>query len=302
MKGLSRILLVFPLLAVPCLFDLSAQALFEPEDGVVYHGVGWGDEAQTNYCAMFAGDKQPLLFQNIFAIPGGARLLTVARILEALDPPNMHHEKQFAELSVHFMLGDETAVDSAFTFTGQYDSYIDTLAQALIQNGRPVFLRIGLEMNGPWNGYSPWIFPKAFRKLVLGLRARNVKDIVYVWCYEPDAESDFADSTERGWKWFPGDDAVDWFGLDLFDADHFNPDLSDSTGSRLTKKGRSTAFLRFAAERGKPVYLNELSARHVYISADRNDPDFDDGKRDWDAWFDPFFRFLALNPIIKAFN
>jgi hypothetical protein len=43
--------------------NLRAQELFEPPDGYIYHGVGWGKEAQNHYCDMFSQDHQPLLFQ-----------------------------------------------------------------------------------------------------------------------------------------------------------------------------------------------------------------------------------------------
>jgi hypothetical protein len=283
--------------------DIRAQTNtpFEPPDGFVYHGVGWGTQAQIEYGNMFTPMQQPLLFQNIFAIPGGTRPLTVDRIRGMLRPDHIDPDRQFAEISVHFMI-DGQAVDSAFAFSDEYDPYIDTLAQALLIHDSPVFLRIGLEMNGAWNGYTPWIFTKAFRKLAEALHHREIDNVAYVWCYEPDAPADFADSTENGWAWYPGDDVVDWFGLDLFDADHFDPDLPDSTRNDLTKKGRSEAFLEFARERGKPVYLNELSARNVFITPDAADPDSTDGKHDWETWFEPFFRFLDLHPSVKAFN
>ena len=99
---------------------------------------------------------------------------------------------------------------------------------------------------------STYTFPKAFRKLVLGLRQRGVTTFATVWCYEPDGPGDFADSTAKGWKWYPGDDVVDWFGLDVFPADHFDPSEPDTNRNGLTKKGRSELFMKFAEQRGKP--------------------------------------------------
>lgn len=282
---------------------LAAQAPYEPPDGTVYHGVGWGSGAQEIYIDLFDEAHQPLLYQSIFGIPGNPlRPFTVESITDWLRPRHIDPESQYAELSVHITEDGSVMLDSAFAFTDAYDSYMDTLAKALVLHDRPFFLRIGLEMNGPWNGYTPWIFPVAFRKLVEGLRSRGVTKMATVWCYEPDAEADFADSTEAGWKWYPGDDVVDWFSLDVFDADHFDPDLPDSTGTRPTKKGRSELFLQFAEARDRPVYLNEVSARGVFIVPDGSDPDSAEGKADWDLWFDPFFRFLEDHPLIKAFN
>ena len=107
-------------------------------------------------------------------------------------------------------------------------------------------------------------------------------------------------------EWYPGDDVVDWFGLDPFDVDHFDPDLPDSVEGRngwdISKKGKTEKFLRFAREREKPVYLNELSARHVWITPFRPGVDSTHGSVDWEFWFEPFFEFLDDHPNIKAFN
>jgi hypothetical protein len=274
------------------------QAKYEPPDGFVYHGVGWGDAAQAAYAGIFPESQQPLMVQVIVDLPGGPRPFSARQLLSRMDAVQTG---QAVELSVQLMQNGK-AVDSVFAGSAMFDWCIDTLAWILRQHGRPVFLRIGLEANGPWNGYTPWHFPAAFRKMVLGLRGRGIEKIATVWCYEPDAEADFADSTQAGWKWYPGDDAVDWFGLDLFDADHFHPDLPDSTRGGLTKKGRSGKFLAFAGSRKKPVYLNELSARGMNITGDAVDPGGLDGKKDWEGWFKPFFRFLELHPVVKAFN
>ncbi len=285
-------------LATPVLSYAYYGALYEPPDGEVYHGVGWGRDQQIIYDGLFTDDMHPLILQAMADLPG-TRGMTVPRLIAALTEPITHPDSQYIELGVHFK--DATHVyDSVFAFTDQLDNYIDTMAIAFNSYGRPFFLRIGYECNGNWNGYSPWIYPLAFRKLVEGLRARGVDNFASVWCYEPDALEDFADSTRQGWKWYPGDDIVDWFGLDVFDADHFDPDLPDSLGGRLTKKGRSEMFLRFADQRGKPVMLNETSARHIYISPDSLDPGWNDGIHDWGAWFEPYFEFIAVHPIIKS--
>jgi len=290
-------------------------AKYEPPDGKTYHGVGWHTASQNAYSEMLPDNMQPLLHQAMVALPGYMRRggMTVTGLLNAIAPNNFDSETQYAEISTHFILstirGDSTVtmmVDTIFADSDTYDSYMDTLAIAFRQHGRPIFFRIGLEMNGSWNGYTPWVFPQAFRKLVLGLREREVDNFATVWCYEPDAANDFADSTGRGWKWYPGDDVVDWFGLDPFDADHFDPDEPDSVEQRgrmvISKKGKTEQFLAFAQERRKPVYLNELSARHVWITPHDEDIDSTHGEVDWDYWFAPFFEFLDNHPNIKAFN
>jgi len=277
-------------------------AKFEPPDGSIYHGCGWdGYSSQAYYNAMFPDDHHPLILQVVADMPG-TRWFDVSHIVQSLTRNIVHPDSQYIEYGVHFRGTDSTMLDSIFALTTDMDHYIDTVAIALQTVNRPFFLRIGFEFNGYWNPYHPYIYPLAFRKLVTELRARGVPEFASVWCYEPDAQADFADSTTPGWKWYPGDDVVDWFGLDPFDMEHFNPALPDTERGQLTPKGRSEAFLRFAQQRQKPVFLDELSARNVFILPDSLDPQGDSGRADWYYWFEPFFEFVAGHPDIKGWN
>jgi hypothetical protein len=277
-------------------------AKFEPPDEFIYHGCGWdGYSSQANYHAMFPPEHHPLILQVVSSMPG-TRWFDVPHLVQSLTRNIVHPDSQYIEFGLHFRGDDSTMLDSVFALTTEMDHYIDTLASALESVGRPFFLRIGFEFNGDWNPYHPYIYPLAFRKLVTELRSRGVPEFATVWCFEPDAAADFEDSTGQGWKWYPGDDVVDWFGLDPFDMEHFNPALPDTARGQLTPKGKSEAFLRFAEERRKPVYLNELSARHVFIVPDSLDLQGDSGRADWEYWFVPFFEFVGNHPNIKGWN
>ncbi len=277
-------------------------ARYEPPDGTIIHGCGWdGYNSQAYYNSMFPSTHHPLVLQAYFSIPG-TRTSTVARCIQSMTLSIVHPDSQYIELGVHFTDATNSYLDSVFALTTSLDRYIDTLARAFQQVNRPFFLRIGFEFNGVWNPYHPYIYPLAFRKLVTQLRARGINNFASVWCYEPDAPADFADSSAQGWKWYPGDDVVDWFGLDPFDMDHFNPTLPDSFRGDLTKKGRTERFLQFAEQRRKPVYLNELSARNVFIVPDSLDQNHTQGRSDWEYWFVPFFQFVRNHPNIKGWN
>jgi|GEM_PF-2429242 len=305
MKFLTAIIFLMAILSPTANAHYGAK--FEPPDGKIYHGVGWQVQAQNAYSEMMPDTLQPLVFQMMSDLPGMMLRggMTVENLLRMFRAEHINQESQYIELSTHFKRNGET-VDEQFLNQDALDGYIDTLAIAIREYGRPIFFRIAYEVNGGWNDYHPFILPLAFRKLVLGLRERGVENIATVWCYEPDAPDDFADSTNRGWKWYPGDDVVDWFGLDPFDVDHFDPDLPDSVEQRermvITKKGKTEKFLRFAEERGKPVYLSELSARHVWITPHDEEIDSTHGEVDWEYWFEPFFQFLDEHPAIKGFN
>lgn len=167
--------------------------------------------------------------------------------------------------------------------------------------GLPLFVRPGFEFNGPWYGYTSFAYVDAFRKIVTRFRNAGVHEAAFISCYEPDAPNDF-DAVEQGQpRWFPGDDFVDWFGLDVFQAEHFNPAFPDMQRGEITKKGKAERFLRMAREHGKPVFLSETSAQFANITPDAADPGFADGQRDWGSWFRIFFDWMASHAEIKAF-
>jgi hypothetical protein len=163
-----------------------------------------------------------------------------------------------------------------------------------------MFVRIGGEFNGWWNGggYHPYYYVTAFRKITDMYAARGFRDsIATVWCYEPDAPNDFDSVGVNGPLWYPGDQYVDWFGLDVFDANHFDPAEPDYRNGQITKKGKSERFLAMARSKGKPVYLNETSAIRTNIS-----PDSLDSINDWNAWFSKYWAFMDNHVEIKGFN
>ena len=91
---------------------------------------------------------------------------------------------------------------------------------------------------------------------------------------------------------------MDWFGLDVFNAEHFDQSLPDTLrGGLLTRKGKSERFLSMARSKHKPVYLNETSAAGVNIT-----PDSIDSRNDWNGWFAKFWGFMDNHIEIKGFN
>jgi hypothetical protein len=166
-----------------------------------------------------------------------------------------------------------------------------------------MFLRIGGEFNGAgpgWNGggYHLYLYVTMFRKIVDMFDARGFRDSIAVnWCYEPDAANDFDSVDTRGARWYPGDNYVNWFGLDVFDAEHFDQSLPDYTRGTITRKGKSERFLAMARAKGKPVFMSETSAKGINISSDSND-----GINDWNNWFMKFWEFIDVHKEIKGFG
>jgi len=190
-------------------------------------------------------------------------------------------------------------IDHEVASTSRFDGRIEDLAQIVTDYGKPVIVRIGGEFNGRWNGYHPYAYPKAFRKIVQLFRDAGVENAAFVWCYEPAAPGDFDEKNAAGeYKWFPGADVIDWFSIDWFNANDFTGPLTGGRqgANQLTPHGRSRKFLDMAAAHHKPVMIAESSPCRYDLS----DPA--QAEAAWKAWFEPYFAIIAERSEIKWFH
>lgn len=121
---------------------------------------------------------------------------------------------------------------------GKWDAYIDKWADQAKSFGRPFFVAWGLEMNGtwfPWSGYfygtdkevskdvfaGPELFKKTYRYVVDRVRARGVKNIL--WVFHANNYSYPLDDWNTMKQYYPGDDYVDWLGISAY-GKQFNRD------------------------------------------------------------------------------
>jgi hypothetical protein len=153
---------------------------------------------------------------------------------------------------------------------GEYDDNVRQICENLKALDRPLFLRIGYECNGSWNGYDAHSYRNAFRHVVDMLRDHDVPAAMVWNVYPPAVPMDY----------YPGDDYVDWWSIDLFS--------SSDAGKASTR-----AFLDSAHAHGKPVMIGESTPRGVGT---------DDGEQDWSEWFAPYFELIESRSGIKAFS
>ncbi len=282
------------------------KALLEPEDGRVYHGVQTmtyesGDPLAGYLGALNDATIQPAVRGYFMGIPSergpNLPLSGLKKFLKSADSIGFIPELSF------FLIGNGFPSDSIFATTNQYDWIVDSAITLCKSYNRRMFLRIGGEFNGSgpgWNGggYHPYLYVSMFRKIVDMFASRGFRDSISInWCYEPDAGNDFDSVDARGARWYPGDNYVDWFGLDVFDAEHFDQSLPDFKSGVITKKGKSERFLQVARDKKKPVYLSETSAKAINVSND-----YQDGIDDWNNWFEKFWTFIDNHKEIKGFN
>ncbi|MEM9996370.1 MAG: T9SS type A sorting domain-containing protein [Bacteroidota bacterium] len=245
-------------------------ALLEPE-GVVMHGAGQDPNGFAEYWAAMPAATQPVVYMYYTGVRGlqPGWETSLKRELERYDPlfvipqiglsmtsdgiPQAHYEDDVA--------------------AGVYDEQIDHLVAGLRNLTRPAYLRIGYEFNGlAWNGYLPESYKEAFRRITDAVRAADI-EVATVWCAALDGVDNYFDYN-------PGDEYIDWYGIDLFSSTHFTD-------------ARAVAFADSADARQKPLMIGETTPRRVGV---------DDGNADWNVWFVPFFNYVHTQPAVRQTN
>ena len=281
-------------------------AKFEPPVGRVVHGMGQWVNGNPQYLAMLpAGNKPaaelmfidlgdtprpwdpPEIAARMAAIHAAGRIPVVDLALRGLQPTP-------ATLS---QMADKTyGIDSLVAYSAQFDERIQSFVDVVRAHGHAVMLRLGGEFSGPWNGYHPYAYPIAFRKIVAMFRASGATNVAFVWCYEPAAPNDFDTVDANGSaKWYPGDDVVDWFSIDLFATNDVSGPLTGHNGV-LTQFGRTMRFLDMAVAYHRPVIIAESSPSHY----DLGNPASAAGS--WSDWFTPYFTLIQSRGEVKWFH
>jgi len=268
-KFAVAVFLLFASCAMAQIPRVDFGARFEPK-GRILTGAGQVDPADViAYSRALDGKAPPMIFMDYVDV----------------HTPNV--DQFFAELKTKLdslgwsavpqiglgMVDDKNAPYDKRVAAGDYDENIRRIAAALKRVDRPVFLRIGYEFHGKWNGYTPEPYVASFRRIVDALRAAGADNVATVWCAESGAlEADYM-------KYYPGDDYVDWWAIDLFERSSFGqPNVE--------------AFMRDSVSHRKPVMIGESTPRHVGVL---------DGNRSWNGWFAPYFAFIGEHANVKAF-
>ena len=254
---------------------LEYGARLEPA-GRIIHGAGQDPRGFDEYRAAFDAAHQPRIYMTYIGLchpvdevaDWGRR---VRGELAALAPLQV-----VPQIGLNLTGGKDngTGLDHEVA-AGKWDLQLAAFADAVAALDRPVFLRIGYEFEGSWNSYRPETFPAAWIHITKHLRASGLP-LATVWC---------AAGASSGWpamaelmKFYPGDEWVDWWGVDVFSEDEFS-------------KPQLAAFLDASRAHRKPVMLGEMTPRYVGVT---------DGQKSWDRWFAPLLHLLRTRPEIKA--
>jgi beta-mannanase len=181
---------------------------------------------------------------------------------------------------------DQPAYALGRIIDGSHDAYITRWAQGAKAFGGPLLMRFAHEMNDrqyPWseqvNGNQPGQYAAAWRHVVQIFRAVGANNVSWIWA--PNVS--YQGTTPLAGL-YPGDDYVDWIGVDGYNG-----------GTALPWGG----WLTFAQVFGST--LNEISAlsptKPVMI-AETASAEAGGSKA---AWITDFFAELAARPQIKGF-
>jgi len=175
-----------------------------------------------------------------------------------------------ATLMVSWATGDNRSI-----LAGEHDRLIRRQARAIRKVKKPVLLRVRWEMDRPnlratmWSGAD---YIAAYRHIRAVFAEQRVHNVSWVWC--PTAEGFIRGDAPA---FYPGDDQVDWTCVDVYAGALFQP-IGQLMGP----------FLRWAAQRPKPIIIGEFGVAKAWGSAGRA------------AWLADAERTFKANKQIKA--
>lgn len=181
-----------------------------------------------------------------------------------------------------WFFGDQNKIRLDDILAGKWDAYIVQWGREVAAFGKPVMVRWGHEFNGNWypwsvavNGENPDTYIAAYRRVHDLVKAAGALNVIWAWC--PNAESLPAKVWNQATLAYPGNDYVDWIGMDGYDF--------DGNDTFVAKFSRLYAELTTAFD--KPLFIGEMSTGRK--GADRA------------AWIDAMHVALATNfPGIKG--
>ncbi len=132
------------------------------------------------------------------------------------------------------------------------DEYLRAWARAAKRSGVPIFLRFASEMNGNWMAYSgdPEKFIAKWR-LVTRVMREEAPNVAMVWCVFSQPERNIP-------VYYPGDDYVDWVGVNIYSLIYHNNDPRQPASHEDPRDELRPVYARYAAR--KPIMVCEYAA------------------------------------------
>jgi tetratricopeptide (TPR) repeat protein len=150
--------------------------------------------------------------------------------------------------------------------TVQDDDYSQKFAEEAAKIDWPIFLRFASEMNGDWTPYNgnPSLYKEKFR-LVHDIFEKRAPKVIMLWTPNSIPQSNIKD-------YYPGDDCVDWVGVNIYSVHHHGSDLSHSA-----EHEDPTYLLEYVYNlygRKKPLHISEFAGTHFCKACGKHVKDF----------------------------
>ncbi|MCG8373615.1 MAG: T9SS type A sorting domain-containing protein [Balneolales bacterium] len=244
-------------------------AKLEPVNGI-FHGAGQDPGTNGGYNQAFfdsyAAEMDSAEFPNVYAYYESLSNIGSEWAFDLREKLLPYKDNMMIIQFGLYLVGQTGDV-----LSGALDEDIEDFFEGVRELGLPVLLRIGYEFNGPWNGYPAFEYIEAYRYITDKIRQRDDLEIATVWNLAAEGSTNFMD-------WYPGDEYVDWWSINIFLTEDFNRQLTHD-------------YLDSAHVHQKPVLIGESTPKFVGVT---------DGQTDWETWFSPFFQMISEQPGIKS--
>jgi Family 31 carbohydrate binding protein len=204
------------------------------------------------------------------------------------------------------------------SLTYQWRYAMDRMINYFKASGRPVYLRIGYEFDGPWNCYSQTFYKNAYRWIATRIDQLGATNVATVWqaaTYPDDGDPTYNYSISSNpaahyESWYPGDAYVDWIGISFFAGTYYlsyqwscqdasKPWTVPDIGPRTLQD----ALMTFARVHSKPAMIAESAPQafdlrnldYSCTASRQNTQNFANGQAAWDAFFTDYFQWIYDN-------
>ena len=143
----------------------------------------------------------------------------------------------------------------------QDNDYLQEWAYAARRAQCPLFLRFASEMNGTWQNYGgdPALYIRKWR-LVHDVLEKIAPNVALVW-------APYCTPIRPIPSYYPGDEYVDWVGVNLYSVHHHNNDINQPSDQEDPRE-----LLRFVYDHysdRKPIMICEYAATHFCLACER---------------------------------
>ncbi|HVD86887.1 MAG TPA: glycosyl hydrolase [Solirubrobacterales bacterium] len=156
---------------------------------------------------------------------------------------------------------DQPAFSLSTLINGTYDAYIREFATKAREWGHPFFLRFNWEMNGFWFPWSPGVngnqsdeFIAAWRHVHDIFTSVGATNATWVWCPNVDLHGVLTPLSSL----YPGDDYVDWTGIDGFNWGKRRGSPGWQSFNQVYHRTYRQIVRRIAP--GKPLMISEIAS------------------------------------------